>query len=780
VRDLPRRALRAYTTWLHTRWPAGTVERLPEVGAADGRTNVPGLHVVGDLTGIPLLKLSADSGAAAVQAIAADPSFARERERAEPDVRDVVIVGAGVSGMAAALEARQAGLSFEVLEAKRRFQTIADFPRHKPIYAYPTAMRPRGRLQPGAAVKEALLAELEEQTRTIDVRDAHAESVRRRGGRLEVALSGGGVVRARRVVVGIGRSGSFRSLGVPGESLDKVHNRLHDPRDFDGRRVLVVGGGDSALEVAVALAQCGAEVTLCHRGRELARPKPDNLERLRALIADPGADVAVERPSSERVGTAAGPFLEDARRPGRVTLELGARLVEIREDLVLLRRADGQTRELPNDFVFSMIGREVPLDFFRRSGVRIAGEWSRASLAGLAGLLLFCLWLYHWKSPYAIPFGWKLPAWLDPDPRRWLPRAGSDPTHLLATLRASASAPSFYYTLAYSAVVVAFGLRRIRRRRTPYVTAQTLTLMGIQVGLLFLLPEILLPWCGRSGAFDAGWGRTLADGLFPASAWSPHGREYWRAYGLVLAWPLFVWNWFTDEPLAWWLVIGSLQSFVLIPWMIRRWGKGAYCGWICSCGALAETLGDRHRHKMPHGPGWNRLNMAGQAILAAALGLLALRILGWSLGPGSWAARGFAAAHRGLPLLNYNWLVDLMLAGVLGYGLYFWFSGRVWCRFACPLAALMHVYARFSRFRILADKKKCISCNVCTSVCHQGIDVMNFANKGLPMADPECVRCSACVAACPTGVLEFGRLDRSGGVLRVDRLAASPVRMREG
>jgi len=94
----------------------------------------------------------------------------------------------------------------------------------------------------------------------------------------------------------------------------------------------------------------------------------------------------------------------------------------------------------------------------------------------------------------------------------------------------------------------------------------------------------------------------------------------------------------------------------------------------------------------------------------------------------------------------------------------------------------MHVYARFSRFRIFAEKKKCISCNVCTSVCHQGIDIMNFANKGLPMQDPECVRCSACVQSCPTGVLWFGQLVRlSGRELKGDPawLAASPVRRRE-
>ena len=91
----------------------------------------------------------------------------------------------------------------------------------------------------------------------------------------------------------------------------------------------------------------------------------------------------------------------------------------------------------------------------------------------------------------------------------------------------------------------------------------------------------------------------------------------------------------------------------------------------------------------------------------------------------------------------------------------------------------MHIYARFTKFRIFADKKKCISCNVCTSVCHQGIDIMSFANKGLPMEDPECVRCSACVQSCPTGTLQFGRLGRDGAPI-YDGVPASPVLMSEG
>jgi thioredoxin reductase/ferredoxin len=746
--------LARYLDWLHLRWPAGTVEPLPEV-RPDGSTAVPGLFVVGDLTGVPLLKLASDGGARAVRAIVADPGF--PGRAAEDGILDIVVVGAGVAGMAAALEARQQGLRFEVLEATEPFSTIVNFPRGKPIFTYPTEMTPAGGLQftERSSVKEGLVEELRDRTlgRGIAPRRARAERVTRHGEGLAVHLEGGEVLRARRVIVAIGRSGNFRRLGVPGEERDKVTNRLHDPRDHSDQDVLVVGGGDSALEAAIALATCGARVTLSYRKAELSRPKPENVETLEAL-----------------------------RTAGSVSLLLGSQVTEIGEKDVVVQDAEGARRTLPNDAVFTMIGREAPLGFFRRSGVGVTGETSGRGWAALAAFVLFCAWLYHWKSGKAIPLLGALPAWLSPDPARWwaalaasggaLGAALADPSTLVGTLRISASSPSFYYTLAYTLVVLVFGVRRIRRRRTPYVAVQTWTLTAVQVLPLFLLPEVLLPWMGHNGWFDGGLLKSLADALFPAVGYG-HGREYWRAYGLVLAWPLNVYNWFTPQPLWGWLALGAVQTFVLVPALVFYWGKGAYCGWICSCGALAETLGDTERHKMPHGPKWNRLNALGQAALAAAFLLMGLRVAGWAW-PGSLGDRLFRTGFDG-----YAWFVDLFLAGILGYGLYFWFSGRVWCRFACPLAALMHVYARFSRFRILADKKKCISCNVCTSVCHQGIDVMSFANKGLPMEDPECVRCSACVQGCPTGVLSFGQVDRgTGKVLRTDPpwLAASPVR----
>ncbi|HTM57573.1 MAG TPA: NAD(P)-binding domain-containing protein [Candidatus Udaeobacter sp.] len=783
--------LRRYATWLHLRWPAGTVEKLPRVGQGGG-TSVPGLYIAGDLTGIPLLKFALDSGARATRRIHADlaretrsgdaegamPRSTHGPSHAPENARDLVIIGAGVSGLAAAAEAARLGLGFEVVEASRPLSTLIDFPRAKPIYTYPLAMKPEGPLEVTADLKEPLIAELESQRARLGIAVRPGRAVRITGavGRFEVVLADGSSLKARRVLIAIGRSGDFRRLGVPGEDLPCVFHRLHDPRDFAGMPVLVVGGGDSAAETAIALTQGGARVTLVHRGAELTRPKPANLEQLERLRRDPAAHVSVERPVSERITTAIGDFLPEA---GHGTLEIlrSTEVAEIRDHEAVLRVPDG-LRTVANEVVFVMIGREAPLDFLRLAGVRIAGDRTPMSWAGLALFLVACAWLYDWKSGGFFSALWYAHHWFPVDlPERLATLGGRiaadarDPSTLIGTLAISAASPSFYYTLAYSLVVVIFGIRRIRRRRTPYVTAQTTTLMLIQVIPLFLLPEIALPLLDRHGLLPAG----LADALFPRVNYG-HGREFWRAYGLILAWPLDVYNIFTHRPLGAWLVIGFVQTCVLIPLAVFFFGKGAYCGWICSCGALAETLGDTHRQKMPHGPGWNRLNLAGQVVLAIAVVLLLARIAGWILPEGNPAARLFESALEP----GYKWGIDVFLAGVLGYGLYFWFSGRVWCRFFCPLAALMHVYARFSRFAIVADKKKCISCNVCTSVCHQGIDVMNFANKGAPMTDPECVRCSACVHDCPTGVLRFGQVSGAGQIISVDSLAASPVLMREG
>ena len=811
--------IKRYIRWLHTQWPAGHVEKGPLVNE-DGSTNVPGLYIVGDLTGIPLLKFSSHSGARAVRTIVEDPAF-KQRTRNDPDVYDLVVVGAGVSGVAAIAEARSAGLKAEIIEASEPFSTIVNFPRGKPIYTYPTDMTPAGELQFGSKsdVKEGLVEELQDflKQRDITPRIAHVDRIVRRRGLLEIELEGAETLRSHRVIVAIGRSGNYRTLGISGEDRDIVYNRLHDPKDYCGKDIVVVGGGDNALETAIALTSCGSKVTLSYRKAQFSRPKPENVDKINALAAQADADVGVEQPTDELVATAAGPFIPDRptddecegcggklrgypadgecpgcgkpfhRRVGALRLMMSSHAKEINDGEVIITNAQGPDETITAQAVFIMIGREAPLDFFRRSGVRIHGEWKPLSYLSLAFFFAFCVFLYHWKSDAGFGLkGWFKDNELFPfnlvDP--------TNPSNLLGTILLSMREPSFWYSLAYCLCIVIFGIKRIKRRRTPYVKVQTLTLMAIQCVPLFLLPYIMLPWMGHNGLFDGGFGKAVADALFPLTQWDNHGREYWRSVGFILAWPLMFWNVFTYQPIWAWLIISLVQTFVIIPLIVWRWGKGAYCGWICSCGALAETMGDAHRHKMPRGPLFNRLNLLGQVFLWIITALLVLRIISW-IAPGGWASATYSLLFDGrradgsqigglMRYLNYVWSVDLLWAGIFGVAFYFWFSGRVWCRFACPLAALMHIYARFSQFRIISEKSKCISCNVCTSVCHQGIDVMNFANKGIPMEDPQCVRCSACVQSCPTGVLEFGRINRrTGQVIARDRLAASPVLMAE-
>jgi NosR/NirI family transcriptional regulator, nitrous oxide reductase regulator len=776
-----------YMDWLHTQWPAGVVERFPEVHE-DGTTNVPGIRITGDLTGIPLLKFSSDTGARAIQGFLQEPDF-QKPVTTEADVFDVAIIGAGVSGISAAIEAKKAGLRFIVFEATQIYSTIVNFPKEKPIYTYPTEMVPAG-LQFTADVKEPLLAEMEQQRNAagIEVVFARIERVERKGNLLLLHQDDHKTItRARRVVIAIGRSGNHRRLNVPGEDLDKVYNRLYDPKEFANKRALVVGGGDTALETAIALAVYGAEVTLSYRKKEFARPKPENIEKIKMLERDPDAQVEIERPSSERVTTSVTKGMKRDRQHGAIHLALPTTVKKIESDRVILSDDKKQEVVLENDVVFTMIGREAPLDFFRRSGIRIRGEWKSSTYIGFILFFLFCVFIYVWKG------GTNLNRWFRandlfpfniPNSLKAFAAQAQDPATLTGTLAISLGDPGFYYSLAYTLCVALFGLRRIKRRKTPYVKLQTYTLMAIQILPLFILPFIVLPWMGHNGWFDSGVAGTVADQLFPEVGYG-HKREYWRAFGLVLAWPLFIWNLFTNQPLWWWLIISFIQTFVLIPLIIWRWGKGAYCSWICSCGALAETMGDAHRTKMPHGPFWNRMNMVGQVVLGAALLLLIARIISWTWpqsGPGIISRQFYGMFLNNMSVfgihLDYYHVVDIFMAGIIGVGLYFWFSGRVWCRFACPLAALMHIYTRFSRFRIFADKPKCISCNVCTSVCHQGIDVMNFANKGLAMNDPECVRCSACVQMCPTGTLSFGRIGANGQPI-VDRIPSSLVQIRE-
>src|ERR1700730_16666408 len=388
----------AYTHWLHTRWPAGTVEKLPVTGE-NGITDLPGVRIAGDLSGIPLLKFSSLTATMAVRAILKEPEF-QKRDTSQADVLDLAIIGAGVAGVSAGIEAKKAQLRFAVYEATQLFSTVVNFPKAKPIFTYPTDLELDGGLQFHAMVKEALVEEMEAQRRAAGIEPvaARIERLERAGNLLVLHHAGGKTTRRRRGPVAIGASGNFRKLGCPGEDLDKVYNRLFDPKEFAGKEVLVVGGGDTALETAIAIAACGGKVTLSYRKKEFARPKPENVEKLQMLVKDPAARVAVERPTSERVTTAASSYMRGDKAPGSVHLLLETTVQKIEPTTVTLRDTSGKDSIIPNDVLFTMLGREAPLDFFRRSGIAIRGEWSIATWLSFLAFFAFCWFVYVWKA----------------------------------------------------------------------------------------------------------------------------------------------------------------------------------------------------------------------------------------------------------------------------------------------------------------------------------------------------------------------------------------------
>lgn len=777
-----------YFQWLENNSPTGGVDRYPVVSAT-GQSEVPGVFIAGDLTGVPLLKLAADGGAQVVANLAGDSSFQREQANRAEEVYDLVVVGAGIAGVSAALAAEKRGLKYVVLEADRTFTTIRNFPAGKPISIYPLNTEQKSDLPLRGETKEALLENLEQHLAQCHCAIRLGESMvalEGEKGRFTVRTDQGAYLGLR-VLLTVGKSGEAKRLEAIGSDLPKVLSRLIDPGEFAGKKILVVGGGDSALESALLLAeQEDTQVTLSYRGTSFTRPKPENIERL-----------------------------EEAVALGRLTVLLGSQVTEIDETRVFLkvnRTGDrfsgsgvpgpGGTLAIGNDAVFTMIGTRLPAELLGRAGIQLDSAWDRSKKILLATALFFSGMIYFGKSANAVVglsqetphsllhsllgapkvFWGRNPEQAALGLLGWVSLLGFLGTGLLALgilgrrfKQVSASGWSafkalyffslglfvmfvyiaedylgaplagkglgFWYGALYTVTMVVFGLRRMAVRQSSYIAAQTSILIGVQALFLFVLPEFILPWLGQDGLLSS-W---VMENIFP-------GGSYWRSYGFILAWPLFFSNLLYGQPTGFWLVVSLLQSFAIIPFFVWRFGKGAYCGWICSCGGLAETLGDEYRSLAPHSRRARSLEHVGQVILLVVL-LLSL----WNLLAPSWMGSGLSTSRK-----VYKVVVDVGLAGVVGVGFYFFLSGRVWCRFFCPLAALMHIYARLSVYRIFADKKKCISCGICTRVCHMGIDVMGYANKGRPLDDYECVRCSACVHFCPVSCLRFGRTSPTG------------------
>ncbi|MBZ0114249.1 MAG: NAD(P)-binding domain-containing protein [Thermoanaerobaculia bacterium] len=315
-------------------------------------TTVPGLYIAGELGGLALVRNAVDQGRRAVEAIARE--IAAEPRPVHGSAPDLLIIGAGPAGLSAALAAHEHGLRFLVVEQQQDLGgTIYQYPRRKLTHTQPVLLPQYGPLKKDEYTKEELLEIFEEVVETYRLPIEYGQRVMavesicdnpEEPPLLQVSTATK-KFSARRVLLAMGRRGTPRKLGVPGEHLEKVLYQVRDAEQYRRLRILCVGGGDSAVEAAMGLArQPGNEVSLSYRREKIFRIKSKN-------------SLALERLTSQ----------------GRITQYLPSQIVEIRPDSVILEH-QGNVREIPNDFVFVMVGGELPFPLLRQAKVKFWDE----------------------------------------------------------------------------------------------------------------------------------------------------------------------------------------------------------------------------------------------------------------------------------------------------------------------------------------------------------------------------------------------------------------------
>ena len=362
----------------------------------------------------------------------------------------------------------------------------------------------------------------------------------------------------------------------------------------------------------------------------------------------------------------------------------------------------------------------------------------------------------------------------------------------------------FVYGTLYTLAIFAFGIKFIwKYRHNRYEVLRTLSVMFFQTAFAFLIPEFMARLNGDLPYYDL-------KNIWPLNYYN---FERYRINGFLDA---------GNIGMAM-LLFGIISIFVISPLLTYFYGKRWYCSWVCGCGGLAETAGDPFRHLSDkslfawkverwviHGVVvfvtlmttaviysylgtdqsryWLTKNsfLLGVACLLTVVFVLVMVFKRDQLQKDArYGAIGFFVIILGLISFHYlsgegniflfraeslrktyAFLIGSVFSGVIGVGFYPIFGSRVWCRFGCPMAAILGFQQRLlSRFRITTNGGQCISCGNCSTYCEMGIDVRSYAQKGVNIVRSSCVGCGICSAVCPRGVLKLengppkGRID---------------------
>lgn len=287
----------------------------------------------------------------------------------------------------------------------------------------------------------------------------------------------------------------------------------------------------------------------------------------------------------------------------------------------------------------------------------------------------------------------------------------------------------FVYGTFYTFGVLVMGAKAIAKyRHSRYQMLRTSSIMVVQLGFAFLLPALFVKLNQPEVYLSYLWPLAY-DKLFPDTL-----KGFLQAGNF---------GWF----IVGWFVLGTL---VATPFLTYYFGKRWYCSWFCGCGGLANTLGDSFRQNSDKSlRAWKIERWTIHGVLVFIVLLTALL---WLEPYMPHTIKGMVYELRKL----YGFLIGAVFAGVVGVGFYPLMGTRVWCRFGCPMAAILGLLQKFkSRFRITTNGAQCISCGNCSKYCEMGIDVRWYAQRGQNIVRNSCVGCGICATVCPRGVLSL-------------------------